>query len=35
MLVFSILRSFGAGGISSVHNDYDIACDLPEAILRV
>ena len=35
MLVFSMLRSFGAGGVSSVNDDYDIACELPEAILRV
>ena len=35
MLVFSMLRSFDAGGISSVHVDYDIARELPEAILRV
>ena len=35
MLVFSMLRSFDAGDISSVHDEYDIACELPEAILRV
>ena len=35
MLVFSILRSFGAGNISSAHDDHDIAYGLPEAILRI
>ena len=35
MLVFSMLRSFGTGDISSVHGGYNIACELPEAILRV
>ena len=35
MLVFSMLRSLGAGDISSVQDDYDIVCKIPEAILRV
>ena len=35
MLVFSMLRSFGARDISSVHDNYNIACESPEAILRV
>ena len=35
MLVFSMLRSFAAECVSSVHDEYDIACGSPEAILRV
>lgn len=35
ILVFSMLRSFGAGEVSRVYDDYEIVDGLPEAILRV